>query len=204
MKNKILLIIIIAGLAGFACDDDTQLKRSVFIEDPDYEGLPRYSELGYNTFGAYYDRKAFTSTAIVPVKVTVTGGTTSFSLLGGTDYRSSSYNYYNYTEMSITLVMTDFVPDAYTNLTELDDVNINLTNENYAVIIKRGSEAQEVQILNGKFHFKKVKNVLVDHVQKQVVLAGIFEFQALLNGEPVTISNGRFDVSVGADNFYTY
>jgi hypothetical protein len=205
MKKQFLLLILLIGFMAFACDDDAQLKRSVFIEDPDHKGLPKYSELGYNTFGAYYDRKAFTSSEIVPVKVTVTGGETSFSLHGGIDYGGGYYNYYSDdNDMSITLVMSDFVPGTYTDLTELDDVHLDLTNENYSVIIKTESTTEEVQILNGSFHFKKVKNVLVDQVQKQVVLSGTFEFQALRDGEPITVSTGRFDVGVGADNFYNF
>jgi hypothetical protein len=61
-----------------------------------------------------------------------------------------------------------------------------------------------IEILNGTFQIKRAQHLLVDNKPEEVILSGVFEFQALINGEPVTISTGRFDVGVGEGNFYTF
>jgi hypothetical protein len=59
-------------------------------------------------------------------------------------------------------------------------------------------------ILSGELTFKRAQNLLVDEKQVEVILSGYFEFKALIDNEPVTISNGRFDVGISPDNFYNY
>ena len=80
MKNLPFIIVL---LLVFACSSDTALKKSIYIPDEEFPELPKYSEWGYNTFGAYYDRQAFTSTSEdVPVKVINKAGKTSFVFAG--------------------------------------------------------------------------------------------------------------------------
>ena len=45
---------------------------------------------------------------------------------------------------------------------------------------------------------------IADNEPIEVILSGVFEFQALINNEPVSMSLGRFDVGVGQSNFYNY
>ncbi len=192
MKNQLIYILLFIGIISSACSDESNLQRSIFVEDPANPNLPKYSELGYNTFGAYYDREAFTSGAIVPVKVIIEDGATIFTLNGDKGYE----------DMSLALTISDFTPDHYTDLLTLDDTVLDLTDEAYSVVIKTESSEEEIQILNGTFHFKRAQNILVDKELVEIVLSGTFEFQALVNGEPITVSSGRFDVAVGEDNFY--
>ena len=49
-----------ALLAMTACSK-SDFKETQYIDDPDFPGLPIYSEMGYNTFGAYIDEQVFYS-----------------------------------------------------------------------------------------------------------------------------------------------
>ena len=190
--NKQIILLLLSGFIFFGCEDDTALDNSIYVYDSQNPGLPEYSELGYNTFGAYYDRQSFTSSSIVPIKVIVTGGVTSFSLNG---WKANH-------EMSLTVQMSDFLPQDYTDLLELHDTILDLEDEDYTVTIEDDGAEQEAEILNGTFHFKRIQNLYVDKELYGVVLSGTFEFQALVDGEPITVSKGRFDVSVNENNFY--
>lgn len=194
MRKLTLSFIIITACITFGCDDDSQLQQSVFVEDPSNPGLPKYSELGYNTFGAYYDRQAFTSSEIVPIKVIVTEGVTSFLLSGQMAME----------DMAINLTMADLNPDEFTDLMTLDEVTLDLTDEDYTIVIIEDGVETEAEILNGTFHFIRTQELVADKQLVGVVLSGVFEFQALVNGDPITVSNGRFDVSVGNDNFFSF
>lgn len=190
--NKQIILLLLTGCLFFGCDDDSALENSIYVHDAENPGLPEYSELGYNTFGAYYDRQPFSSSSIVPVKVIVTEGVTSFALNGWMANH----------EMSITVQMSDFLPADYTDLIELHDTSLDLEDEDLTVIIEEDGVEQEAEILNGTFHFKRTQNLYVDKELYGVVLSGTFEFQAIVDGEPITVSKGRFDVSVNENNFY--
>ena len=74
MKTIRFIPLIILFTLLLACEkaEDYSLSQTIFIEDSYYPGLPIYSEWGYNTFGAYIDRKPFISTDYdLPVKIIV-------------------------------------------------------------------------------------------------------------------------------------
>lgn len=204
MKKQFFILssIIILLLGG--CSKETELQKSVFIPDVNYPELPQYSEWGYNAFGAYYDREVFVSNnQEVPIKVIVTNNKTSFNFNG----QKSGVGYYNpdsYSPMSIKFKLLEFLPEDYKALILLNDTILDLTNSDYGVVVSIDTTEFEAQILNGKLEFKRAQNLLVDKKQIEVILSGYFEFQAIINEEPVTISNGRFDVGVGMDNFFYY
>ncbi len=195
-----------------SCKKENELKKSVFMEDPDNSGLPAYSEWGYNTFGAYYDREIFVSNnEVVPAKVIVSNNTMSFILdgqRGAPDYYyysryKSNYNS-NFTEMSMTFKLNDFLPDQYSNLAVFNDTTLDLTNPLYQVSVSIDNNIYTANILSGELTFKRAQNLKVDKQPIEVILSGYFEFKALINNVPVTISEGRFDVGIGPDNFYKY
>lgn len=92
MKSvKPLFTIALLLLLSSSCSkhDDLSLTGTIFIEDSYFPGFPFYSERGYNTFGAYVDRKPFISTTSdLPVKVIENGDTTHLIIRG----RMSSAN----------------------------------------------------------------------------------------------------------------
>jgi hypothetical protein len=59
-----------------------------------------------------------------------------------------------------------------------------------------------VKILSGSLYFKRVQNLSVDKRPIEAILSGYFEFQAIIRDEPVTVSEGRFDLGIGSDNFF--
>jgi len=81
---------------------------------------------------------------------------------------------------------------------------LDLTDSKYEIVIKDIENTYTTQIISGQFQITKAQNLLVDKKAEEVILSGKFDFQALVEGLPVTISNGRFDVGVGNGNFYKY
>jgi hypothetical protein len=199
-KYIIILSSVILFITG--CSKENELKKSVMIYDPEYTDLPAYSEWGYNTFGAYYDREVFIwDNSKVPAKVSVNDNITSFVLEG---QRGAAYYYSNPNAMTMTFKWTTFAPEKYSDLALLNDTVFNLANPEFQVIISYDTMEYTAQILSGELYFKRAQNLLVDKIQTEVILSGYFEFKALINEQAVTVSNGRFDVGIGPDNFYNY
>jgi len=198
-------MMVTAALLSAACSDEAELQKSVFIPDDDYPELPAYTEWGYNTFGAFYDRELFIYNEYeVPAKVVNTEGTTSF-ILNGT---RGLYYYYDYSDgnnsMSVSFDLIGFLPQSYTDLVVLNDSVIDLMNPDCRVMVTMNGQKYQEEIIGGTLHFKRVQNLLVDKKQVEVILSGTFEYQALINDVPFSVSQGRFDVAVGKDNFYRY
>jgi len=204
MKKLIIYFPITMLLITAACSDETELKKSVFIPDDVYSDLPAYTEWGYNTFGAYYDMIPFISTESgVPAKMINTGGKTSFLLKG--HMSQGYYYYYDYNnETSLIFDFYSFDPQVYTDLISLDNLTVDLTSSTCRVRVLSDTANYDLNILNGEIVFKRAQNLLVDKKMVEVILSGTFEFQALINDEPISVTLGRFDVGIGKDNFYRY
>jgi hypothetical protein len=193
--NLFVAILSVIVLSLNSCQKDNDLSRSVYVSDPENPDLPAYSEWGYNTFGAYYDRAAFiSSSSEVPVKVVVNDSATSFVFAGYKGYGSS--------KMAMTFEISGLLPNSYRDLILLNDTVFNLLKPTIHVSISEGLTTVPVTILEGQLNFKRAQNLFVDKVQKEVILSGYFNFKAIINNVPVTISDGRFDVGVENDNFY--
>lgn len=199
--KKLFLIFAPSILIFLACSKENELKKSVFVYDKEFVDLPAYSEWGYNTFGAYYDRTPFVSNNwTVPAKIIVQNNAMSLVLAG---YKPSE-NYYSNSEMTLTFRMPGFAPADYTGLLLLNDSVLDLSKPVYQVLVSIDTANYTAAILNGELKFKRVQNLLVDKKQVEVILSGYFEFKALINNKPITVSDGRFDVGISSDNFYRY
>jgi hypothetical protein len=196
MKKLIIIIAVATLLAG--CSSSYELNESVYIYDEEFTDLPAYTEWGYNTFGAYFDRNVFISGSTIPAKVISTDGKTEFYLLG--EY----YNNYNSIDMSLKFVLNGYTPATYPDLVSLNDSTIDLTSDECAVCLSIDGIMDTLQIINGELNFKRVQHLYVDKKSVEAILSGYFQLQFLLDGVPSTISNGRFDVGIGYDNFYSY
>jgi len=180
-----------------SCVDNSELEKSIFNEDPQDPSLPIYSESGYNTFGVHYDRSTIVSNDFqVPIKVVNHAGVTTFTFTGQRDSYASIF--------SIQFSVNELDPQSYSDLISMDKVTIDLTSPNCNVTVNDGGNAQEAQILDGSLVFKRASNLKVDNLLAEVVLSGTFEFHAIINQLPVTMSKGRFDVGVDDENFYKY
>lgn len=193
---------IIFCIVALSCSKDYDLQKSIFIPDKSFPDLPAYSEWGYNTFGAYFDRDLFIYNDYeVPVKVINTEGKTSFILKG---QKGNSDYYSERKSMSVSFDLYGFNPSTYQDLVLLDDSVIDLTKPHCKVIIKIDTTEFEAPILNGNITFKRVQNLIVDKQNTEAIVSGTFEFQFFYRDEPVSLTNGRFDVGVGSDNFFKY
>jgi hypothetical protein len=200
MKSLSLMISILILLFLSGCKKETELKKSVFVADTETPELPAYSEWGYNTFGAFYDRQIFRSSdALVPSKVFSSDTAMQLILEGQlwTDLYNNSYS-----DMSLIFILKGFTPENYQELVALNDSTIDMKDPRCIVQITGSLILKPVNILSGTIYFKRVQNLSVDKQHIEAILSGYFEFQALINNKPVTVSEGRFDLGIGSDNFY--
>jgi hypothetical protein len=206
MKKQIL-ILAACVLVVISCKKDYDLSKSIFIPDPEFIELPAYSEWGYNTFGAYYDREIFVSNnSAVPVKVIATDSSFTFIMSGQKGemghYFNDYYYYYYPAPMKMTFNLPGFIPSTYLDLVNLDDVTFDLKDTLCKVMISIDSNIYPAVISSGELQFKRAQNLHVDMNQVEVILSGYFELRASINNEFISISNGRFDVGVSTDNFF--
>ncbi len=195
MKNILYLSLILIVLSACKKQDEYILSQSVFIEDPYNPGLPIYSEWGYNTFGAYYDRAPFRSNNdIVPAKVFVNNDTLHFLLQGS----------YQYGNMSLKFSFKGYSPQNEYELTMLNNVVINLKDTSSKVSMRIGGAIYILNIIEGELHFRKAQKLFVDNELYKTILCGTFRLKTFVNNEPVSIYNGRFDVGIGYENFFNY
>lgn len=190
-----LLMLIPIGLCSCAKMEEFNLSGTVFIEDPYYPGLPVNSEWGYNTFGAYIDRKPFVSTTEdLPVKIIVNGDTLHFTLRGrmGTQ------------DVDLKFSIKGYSPATYFDLTDLDNQTINLKESGRAVTLKIGGVTTFLNLIEGELTIKRVQRLYVDEEPTRTIISGEFNLKTFLDNEPIAISYGRFDLGIGYENFYNY
>ena len=195
MKKYIFLPVLVVMLLAGGCSQDFNLEKSVFIEDINNPGLPEYSEWGYNTFGAYIDRKTFVSDLTdLPSKIIVNKDTFNFLLKG----RSNS------DDISLKFSVIGYSPADYTDLISLNDSTFNLTGKNCIITLTEPLSTKILTVYEGTLVFKRVQKLYVDKVLTESILSGTFNFKTFINAEPVSISSGRFDVGIGSENFYKF
>ncbi len=192
MKKQISLFIIVIIFLVSCSNDEREFQKSIFVEDSEFPGLPKYSELGYNTFGAYYDREVFASGQVTPIKVSVQDGETTINFIGEKNYK----------ELSLAVKLRDLNCSSYTDLIALKGKVLDLTDPAYQITLRTDSKDNQAQIIKGTLSFRSVKNVSVDTKQIEIILSGEFDLQVIIDRQPVTISDGRFDLGVGSTNFY--
>ena len=194
MKKHILLFAIFYFLS-FACST-SELDRTIFIPDEDNPKLPAYSEWGYNSFGAEFERDYFlASQHIVPCKIMCENNQLRFSLNGTIRINS---------EMTLEFIFPVSQMRDYTDLAQLNDVVIDLATDDCTVKIWQGENETVLEILNGKLHFKRTQILYVDDNINRVILSGIFDLRFLERGYPTTISYGRFDLGINDKVFYSH
>lgn len=195
INTFIYLIILIPILFSCEKSDEINLSQTVFIEDQYYPGLPIYSEWGYNTFGAYIDRKPFISTdSDLPVKTIVNPDTLNLIFRGMMGNRN----------VDLKFSIKGYSPATHYDLTSLDKTTINLKDPGRQVTLKIGDETTILKLIEGEILFNKVQLLYVDEERTRTIVSGYFNLKTFLGGEPIAISYGRFDFGIGYENFYNY
>lgn len=195
LKTLISALAILLLASSCSKTDDVFLSQSIFIEDPYAPGLPIYSEWGYNTFGAYIDRIPYVSNSSdLPLKVIVNSDTLKLIFKGTMGYET----------VELDFQFKGYTPANYTELIELDNTLFDLMDESCMVVLKTGDSAKLLNLIEGDFHIQRAQRLFVDETLNRTILSGTFRFKTFLDGEPVAITNGRFDAGVGYENFYNY
>jgi hypothetical protein len=188
----IFITIILFVIAG--CDPEHELTKSIFIPDPHNPELPLYTEWGYNTFGAYYERAAFTSNdGDVPAKFIVQNGSTLFILEG--DKTAGQYQH-----IRLDFILPTINPETYADLVALHQTLFDLTD--ITVFITIDDQTFPAEIIEGNLQFVRAQHLIVDKKPMEVILSGVFNLKFMVDEIPITISEGRFDVGINNDNFF--
>lgn len=198
MKNIAYLILALAtALCG--CSRESDLKKSIFIPDPDDANLPSYTEWGYNTFGAYINRDIFIySDSQIPLQISVKGNTTVFQLVGKTgDFLTSK------TSTSLSFQVTNVAPTSAEGLDVLNKKVFQLADPAVEVYLEQNGRRSKLDKPSGTLIFERVQRVTIDRKYSQMILSGYFDISATLNEGLISISDGRFDVGIrDGYNFY--
>ena len=192
---KKLGLFLLIGTLLFSCSKDV-LDRTIFIPDENDNRLPAYTEWGYNTFGAKYERDYFlASNEIVPCKILYRGNLLQFSLTG--TIRDSK-------EMTLSFIFPAPQMTDYKDLLQLHNFEIDLSALDCTVKMVQDSNETILDVFEGKLYFKRNQLLSVDDQVNRVILSGIFELYYLKNDFPTSISNGRFDLGITKNLFYSY
>jgi hypothetical protein len=172
------------------------MDETIFIPDKEDANLPAYTEWGYNSFGAEYDREYFLSSdAIVPCKIVYNDDLLQFSLSGKIG---------KYRDMTLFFTFPFAQISDYKNLVQLNNVKIDLSANDCTVKMLQGSTETTLNVLGGELYFKRTQLLSIDDKVDRVILSGTFEVRFLLNNLPAYISNGRFDMGINEAVFYSY
>ena len=190
-QSKIVNYLIIAFFYIFSVSCTGVLDKTIFIPDETYPELPAYSEWGYNSFGAYYERNVFISTNdIIPCKIVYNNGVLNFLLSG----KVSSE------KMILTFSFPLSEVKTIADLAVLHNKTLDLT-ENCTVKMEIKNAQTALEVSSGSLHFKRFQLLNVDEKFDRIILSGTFDVKFLKNGLPETVSNGRFDLGITNDNF---
>ena len=195
MKKYGLSLIAITLLLS-SCEEIPEMEKTIFIPDEINKSLPAYTELGYNSFGAIYERRLFYATnSIVPCKILYQKGIMTFTLSGciGSNYRSGG------AAEEMTLFISFPVDEAmnnYPDLMALHQKRIDFTDSSCEVRMVRKSVEEDITVLSGNLFFKRVQLLRINEKENRVILSGTFELTFLRNQLPEILSYGRFDLGI--------
>ena len=196
-KYGLSLITIILLLSSLSCDDVYEMEETIFVPDENNKNLPAYTEWGYNSFGAMYERMYFFATkTIVPCKILYQNGIMTFTLTGriGSNHSSGSSG----EEMTLYFSFpVDEAVNSYKDLMMLHQKRINFTDSSCNVKMVRKSVDEDITVLSGSnLFFKRVQLLRINDKENRAILSGTFELTFLRNQLPEVLSYGRFDVGI--------
>ena len=182
-----------------------ELSEQVFVADSENAQLPAYTEWGYNTFGAYYDREVFKSNSSdVPLKIVVRNDTTTF-IFKGTKLSSKSSSYYaNGEDMVMYISFPNMSFLGYAELTTLHGTVLDFKSRGAVFSLMIDQVVLQPVLLNGMLEIKNARRLMVDGEAYEIILSGLFDIQFLIQQEPISLYNGRFDFGVHNGNFYRF
>jgi len=198
MKKYIILAAVVIAMTACSKSDFKQIQ---YIEDPNYPGLPIYSEMGYNTFGAYMNNMVFNPAwTDRPFYLIADRENMTMTLYGSMEY--SDFN------IIFTLpIDTTYHLEDYHSLLALNGKTFTIDTTPTSCNVKlEGYKAPDIEsIYSGYIKFEKVQQVLVDKTDAEVIVSGKFQFRAFThNGTRIDVTGGRFDLGVDNANFVNF
>jgi hypothetical protein len=178
---------------------DQDLQKPVFINDVNNPGLPIASDLGYNTFGAYYNSKIWVS----PKNQNNISSDAEFIVGTFNDSTVIHFKGNDYTNqpLEIDFLITKNVIVSDDDLVIFGKRSFNLKGD--SVKIRIGSTVINAQ--SGSINFSSVRSLILDKKKMGTIISGTFEMTGILNGNKVELENGRFDLLVPSlPHFYNY
>lgn len=194
-------LIIAAALIALAACSKSDFKQTQYIEDPDYPGLPIYSEMGYNSFGAYINEQPFTVS---------NDNYLPFYLVADRDYLTMSLYGRRDTSLDMVFILpidSTYHLEDYHSLLALDGKTFPIdTTPTSCNVFFDGLFAPEIEsIYSGYIKFEKVQQLIVDKTDTEVVLSGKFQFRAFTTDSTrIDVTGGRFDLGVDNANFVNF
>jgi hypothetical protein len=111
-------------------------------------------------------------------------------------------NSWEASDMKMNIRMLNYSPEIFTDLLIFNDSIINFKDSTIQVEIFRNNQTYTCPVISGGMHIKRAQKLYVDDELIEVILSGYFDFQILINGEPISISEGRFDFGINNSNFF--
>ena len=184
--KKYVFIAMILLLSSCAADDE--MEQTIFVPDVANSNLPAYTEWGYNSFGAMYERNYFLATNdIVPCKITYQNGIITFSLSGRVSLSNTTLNF----SFPVNETLRN-----YKDLLALHQKEIDLTDSACEVRMTTNSGTKPLTVLSGKLFFQRVQLLRINEKEDRVILSGTFDLSFLRDKNPETLTEGRFDVGI--------
>ena len=192
---RIYYLLLFISVLTVSCSKDV-MDKTVFIPDENDNNLPAYTEWGYNSFGAEYERDYFlVSNKVDPCKIIYNNYHQLQFLLNGTVRDGKS-------EMTLMFIFPLSKIVHYSDLILLNNMEIDLASNDCTVKIVLNGYETTLDVLEGKLHFKRTQLLSIDDEVNRVILSGTFDLHFLKNNVPSNISNGRFDL--GITKIYSY
>jgi hypothetical protein len=188
-----LMVVFIGG-----CIEDNDLNRTIFVRDKYHPELPQYSEWGYNTFGAFINDDVFISgnDNWNPSSVSFNDTSMIFSFQG-----EKIVNKTDTTEMTLIFSIPGNPQLDSPYLLGLNNAAIDLSEIPAHVLIVSGQTTYPVLVNTGVLYIRRVQNLVVDNAHEEIILSGTFEFGGIMDGNPVNVTLGRFDVGIANFNY---
>jgi len=195
--KRILYLVTVCMTIVSCSDAGSELDRTIFIPDAENSSLPAYSEWGYNSFGAVYEKSIFVvNNSIPPFKIMFHNDSLRLLLSGITTEAQRS------DKMELIIAFPCEPMDTYTDLLSLHKQKVDLTESKVSLSIG-GNAHQVLNVLSGEFYFKRVQLLSVDDKENRVILSGTFELRYLAdNGFANYFTDGRFDFGINKFDSY--
>ncbi|MDR1860619.1 MAG: hypothetical protein LBR06_06850 [Bacteroidales bacterium] len=215
--KKYLIISLLCAFA--ACSKTDEIDRTIFVPDTSDSNLPAYSEWGYNSFGAKYDRRSYflASNSYVPCKIIYKDDSLRVSFIGELNGDKATLTF-AFALSSPVADISDLV--VLRPATDGPDGNeysisgaagkgctINMVKETVTYPSGYNSQpltsVENINFIDGSITFKRIQKLRVDERDERVILSGTFEAKRLnsSSGFPEALTDGRFDIGMSENDF---